>query len=294
MDGPQGQESPMKKIIVSLLLILFPACLFADIDLERIIQEGNKLKTPVGMIPRQDSSGVQRQVFQPSNPSEATTRLYSTERSSKESASKLVLAAGYLYLSNIYFYLVVAKGSQDVGAHFAEVRNTLVDSGVTASLADYDRYTQCTQSFPLSTPWNKWSEEQKKKWNDNDCGWSQLVYESIPKELKGSPQEYFFYWLGIDSTRLAGYVGHYVIDEEDEISSVMDELIPAVHGFVSAQNDPVSRKLSPEASAEVNTIARMNAKVDAGAQSLTNDDIDRLVQAGRNIITLTTAGNLLQ
>ena len=73
----------MKKAIASLFLIFFPACLFAAIDLEKMVKEANKEKTPAGMIPRPDPSYSRRLMSQVSTPNEGTTRLYSTERSPK-------------------------------------------------------------------------------------------------------------------------------------------------------------------------------------------------------------------
>ncbi len=151
------------------------------------------------------------------------------------------------------------------------------------------------QSLPWETPWEQWTEEEKKKWrevNPMDGSWETWRSEK--------PETNFFYWLGTYSIR-GSTKGGFVIGDEALLADNQKALRDTVGSFsdlYSSVSYADSRsRLSPEALATLRAIYQPDQATDQDKLTLDHckvfvEQCDRLKQLARSG-TLTTRPSVL-
>lgn len=283
----------MTRVLSLLVVLLLPLSLFSDsTELEKRLEKAKNTKTPEGVPFTPDPKQSMRSEFQSAAPSDKTTQLYAGRGITNIIASEIFYVGAILYESNKFYFMESGK-DKDNSLMFDEIRNSLTtlrasDSAIQA----FNEYVSCRLKAPFGKPWENWTEEETSYWTEGECGWSQLIFTTIPGDIKLNPDAYYFYWLGLDSIRLGAHVPYMLQNLGANIQDLGNELSNGIDGFYFASTDPVNQKVTPEVAAAVQTIADMKGKLESGGLSLRATK--QISEAAVRIIDTADAEKLLE
>lgn len=283
----------MTRALSLLIVLLLPVSLLADSnDLERRLEKAKNTKTPAGVQSTSDPEQSMRSEFQPSAPSDKTTQLYAGRGITNVIASEIFVIGGILYESNKFYFMESGKDTQN-SSMFDEVRTILTSLRASDStIQALNDYATCRLKAPFGKPWESWTEVEKAYWTEGECGWSQLVFGTIPAELKPNPEAYYFYWLGVDSTRLGVHVPYQLQNLGANIQDLGNEITNGIDGFYFASTDPVNQKVTPEVAAAVRTIAEMKGKMEGAG--LSSQALNQISKAALQVISIAGDNKLIE